>query len=129
MAVNAKRRHGNMNNIYPHKVICPVLRNLVEKGGGTSLFFSGDIMQGPEFPQNGPIFKKILQNWKKAMVDSDLELIEDWLICIEESKGYPLPDGTEWTPGYEVYEEVIEYLSQDGRGLKRKLWPLRYFAC
>lgn len=63
---------------YPHKLVCSALKNLVQKGGGSSFFFLGDIMDRAETPQNSPIFQKILQNWKKVMVDSDLELIDDW---------------------------------------------------
>lgn len=105
---------------YTHKCICPILKGLVAQGGGSSLFFSGD-PKWTSSPRNNPIFEKIVQNWKGAIVDSDLELVEEWARSVEESKGYSMPNGTEWTPGYDDYEEVIGRFSENGRGSQCKL--------
>jgi hypothetical protein len=61
----------------------------------------------------------VLQNWKNAgVIDDDLNTYDEWDKLINESRGYPVPDGTEWTPGYEDYNEIIAQLSAKGRGPK-----------
>jgi hypothetical protein len=61
----------------------------------------------------------VLQNWQNAGVtDDELSVIDDWYKMISDARGYPVPDGTEWTPGYEDYNEVITQLSAKGRGPK-----------
>jgi hypothetical protein len=98
---------------YPHKQICSVLRSLMSRGGGPAFFF-GD---GPEFWEM--THRVVYENWKKAGVQEDeLSLIGDWHKAITGSRGYPIPDGTEWTPGYDDYNEIIAKLSEKGRGPK-----------
>ncbi|KAF8967427.1 hypothetical protein BDZ97DRAFT_1803284 [Flammula alnicola] len=117
---------------YSHKRICPLLRNLMERGGGSALFFSG-AGEGTRGPDGMMAFTNIMQivsNWKRAGVpEDDFLLVEDWSKWVTESRGYPMPDGTEWTPGYEDYNDLIAQLSAQGRGPKAKFlnrlarWP------
>lgn len=72
----------------------------------------------------------VLKNWRNAgVVDDNLNIYDEWDKLIYESRGYPLPDGTEWTPGYDDYNELIAQLSTKGRGPKAKYlnrlarWP------
>ena len=100
---------------YPHKRVCPSLRSLIARGGGHSLFFREDATE------------MVLQNWRNAgVIDDDLNTYDEWDKMICESRGYPVPDGTEWTPGYEDYNEIIAQLSAKGRGPKGAF--CQYFA-
>ena len=107
---------------YPHKRVCPSLRSLIDRGGGHFLFFKEEATM------------MVLQNWINAgVIDDDLNTYDDWNKMIYESRGYPVPDGTEWTPGYEDYNEIIAQLSAEGRGPKgtcvnilRLWWRINY---
>ncbi|KAF9480714.1 hypothetical protein BDN70DRAFT_992508 [Pholiota conissans] len=108
---------------FPHKQTCSVLRNLMALGGGSTLFYGEGAATYMAFPA-------ILGNWKMAAIhEDDLLLIDDWNKLITESRGYPMPDGTEWTPGYDDYNEIIATLCAKGRGPKARLlnrlarWP------
>ncbi|KDR84142.1 hypothetical protein GALMADRAFT_236816 [Galerina marginata CBS 339.88] len=127
------------NEQYPHKRVCPVLRNLMEMGGGSALFFAGlhgRVVVDVKGEEKVALFLrmeaqfKILNNWTAANInEGDFLLIKEWGELVNISRGHPLPNGTEWTPGYSDYDEVIAQLSAQGRGPKPKYlnrlarWP------
>jgi len=71
----------------------------------------------------------ILENWKKAGIShDDLAYVQAWAKSIESNIN--MPNGSEWTPGYEDYNDVIEKLTVPiGRGPKPRYmnrlarWP------
>ncbi|KAF8204626.1 hypothetical protein BJ912DRAFT_1051969 [Pholiota molesta] len=120
-AAIARSTHGRVR-ITPQANMS-VLRSLIGQGGGEALFFG----TGASFC---PDITMIIENWKKAGVREDeFMLVEDWYLAIMDGRGYPMPDGTEWTPGYDDYNEIIADLSAQGRGPKAKFlnrlarWP------
>ncbi|PPR04835.1 hypothetical protein CVT26_012990 [Gymnopilus dilepis] len=104
---------------HTHKRICPLLRLLVEIGGGPQEVFRG----------HGN-WNNIIDRWNASAVDEEqFQLVWDWYKLVTDARGYPMPDGTEWTPGYEDYNEIISQLSADGLGPPAKYlnrlarWP------
>lgn len=83
---------------------------MVEIGGGHAWFTSGDFFR---------IFQ-IVEKWNNGGVDdADLQYVSDWLKETENDL-FNLPDGTEWTPGFDDYNSVIMEFGWDGNGPKRK---------
>lgn len=116
---------------YPHKSVCRALRTVLEKGGGADNFF--ECASGRNLVRllrEGTMRQNIIDRLKTSNVsEEDLELIEDWYKYMGDAKVYPMPDGSEWTPGYDNYDKVIEQLSAPGRGVKGELnMPLAYHS-
>lgn len=117
---------------HPHKRICPLLCNLVDKAGGLGIFIRHSPQSHNNNNSNGkvhvqyPIIENYLDwlqyiclRWKAAGVPKDdLEQVCAW------GKSYYsiriMPHGLDWNPGYEDYDAVIAELSQPiGPGPKR----------
>ena len=97
---------------YPHKRICPLFTTLVEVGGGPQEVFR--VQGGRDHLEN------ILHRWDASGVEEEeFQLLADCSKSVMGAKWCPLPDGTEWTPGYEDYNEIISQLSAEGRGPQR----------
>jgi hypothetical protein len=53
-----------------------------------------------------------IPNWRAANVDdADLQYMTDWSKELEKMRQEQLPDGTEWTPGYDDYDAIVAQLS------------------
>ncbi|KDR84154.1 hypothetical protein GALMADRAFT_700867 [Galerina marginata CBS 339.88] len=90
---------------YPHKRVCPILRKLIDAGGGPGVFYSVT----PIMVLFGLHHGHILENWKKAGISDDtFDYMRGWVNSLENAN--KMPNGTEWTPGYEDYDEMIEEL-------------------
>lgn len=104
---------------YPHKRICPIMRTLVDAGGGPTMFFPVH-NQAPSIPMTEFMPKKfedvrphkffILQNWRNANVsEEDLKYLSLWGKW-HDATCY-MPNGSEWHPGFEDYNALIEELT------------------
>jgi hypothetical protein len=97
---------------FPHKRTCSVMRNLINRGGGAELIFKkkGALFCATTHPT-------IFENWNKAGIcEDDFSLLDNWYKAVYGKRGYPMPDGTEWTPGYDDYNDIIAKLTEKGRG-------------
>ncbi|KAF8204038.1 hypothetical protein BJ912DRAFT_224196 [Pholiota molesta] len=110
---------------FPHKRTCSVMRNLINRGGGAELVFKkkGALFCATTHPT-------IFENWNKAGIcEDDFSLLDNWYKAVYGKRGYPMPDGTEWTPGYDDYNDIIAKLTEKGRGPEAKFlnrlarWP------
>lgn len=69
------------------------------QGGGAPFFFPGEY---------ATLSATILSNWQHwYLYNEELELVKDWGILIEQSRGCVMPYGTKWIPGYDDYEDII----------------------
>lgn len=99
------------NEAFPHKRVCPKLRYLVAQGGGWDAFAKHDLTM-PYSSVFGPI-----ANWQAANVDdAELQYVTDWSKALETFQTQ-VPDGTEWTPGFDDYDTVVMQFSGDKRML------------
>ncbi|RDB28298.1 hypothetical protein Hypma_001388 [Hypsizygus marmoreus] len=101
---------------FPHKAVCLKLRNLVVLGGGWPTF---SVLDTP----------LVLENWLASGVDeADLVYINDWWKERAERRSI-MPDGTEWTPGFEDYDSIVWQFGASGKGPKPRYpnrlarWP------
>ncbi|KAG6819934.1 hypothetical protein H0H93_007333 [Arthromyces matolae] len=84
-----------INPEYPHKKVCPILCDIVAKGGGLSLFLNYET-------------PKIHGYWnaRGGVKEEDLQYLDDWRKD-REKRRVQLPDGTEWTPGFDDYDSLL----------------------
>ncbi|KAG6917355.1 hypothetical protein DXG01_002820 [Tephrocybe rancida] len=89
------------NAEFPHKAVCPILRDLVAKAGGWPVFAGSGVIPG------STVKATVLRNWAAVGVsEADLKYLDDWR-GDREPRRTILPDGTEWTPGYDDYDKLI----------------------
>lgn len=82
-----------------------VIRNLVKVGGGLSVFIEQDMCT-------------IVDNWEASGVkEEDCQYLVDW--CNDRAKRRTtLPDGTEWTPGFDDCDAIVWGFGAYGKGAK-----------
>ncbi|KAJ6587351.1 hypothetical protein B0H10DRAFT_1961418 [Mycena sp. CBHHK59/15] len=101
---------------YPHRRLCPILSALVRISNGAATDHAARAAA--------------LQKWAQAQVpEDDFQLVHDWFELTHLSADALLPNGTEWRPGFDDYDEVVARFGADGKGPKSFLvnplarWP------
>jgi hypothetical protein len=96
-----------------------VLQRLVGVAGGVELFNTTKMsgFQTNVHPEKSTTI--ILKNWEKAGISEDaLSYIMEWHKELESL--YPLPDGSDPSPGYPDYEQILGEIIAATKGAKRK---------
>ncbi|KAJ7742946.1 hypothetical protein DFH07DRAFT_943235 [Mycena maculata] len=101
---------------YPRRRICPIISALVRISDGAATGFMG--------------LATTLNKWAQAQVpEADFQLVRDWFDLTHMGSNALLPNGTEWRPGFDDYDEVVSRFGADGKGPKSFLvnplarWP------
>ncbi|KAJ7088745.1 hypothetical protein B0H15DRAFT_285426 [Mycena belliarum] len=103
---------------HPHRLICPIFRELVRFGGEAAT----DL---------GPSSRHVaLERWARAPIpEADFQLVYDWFQLKNVAPNALMPNGTEWRPGFDDYDEIVGRFGADGIGPKSVIvnplarWP------
>lgn len=98
------------DNEFPHKLICTILRSLVERGGGEELVFRYPIPNDPRhFPSE--LSDIVISNWENASValKSPLECVTLWVNHLMTSG--PVKKKSECAPGFDDYDALVADLA------------------
>lgn len=106
---------------YPHKRICPIISNMVEKAGGITLFLSS-IRGASDNSIVNEAIKEVLSNWNNAEIgDDDLKLVTGWRDAVNALRGFSTPlNRKRLLPGFSDYSTLINLFSNADGAPKRK---------
>ncbi|KAJ7164170.1 hypothetical protein C8R46DRAFT_997945 [Mycena filopes] len=103
---------------YPHRKVCPIIAWLVVLAGEDATTQSWECRTAA------------LEKWAQARVpEDDMQIAHDWFRLLNVQSDAYLPNGTEWRPGFDDYDEVVGRFGVDGNGPKSSIvnplarWP------
>ncbi|KAJ7158039.1 hypothetical protein C8R43DRAFT_1064840 [Mycena crocata] len=103
---------------YPHRRLCRIFSMLISIAGAAAT--------DPQAHSRDEALRK----WDLAQVpEADFQLVRDWYDLASKITKPKPPDGTEWRPGFDDYDEVVARFGADGKGPRSSLvnhlarWP------